>query len=98
MTGVWRASVALCSSCSKQRTSVCALRLEALVLRGARPVVSECSDFDRFVVLELTRADYDAVRKAGRFIVAKGHCAPELEHVVERRDGFDIVEKEQAAA
>jgi len=33
-----------------------------------------------------------------RFAVAKGHGLPDVETVVEAREGYDVVEKEDAAA
>jgi hypothetical protein len=73
-------------------------RLDALVLRGTRPAICECSDVECFELLQVSREEYRAVRKQGWFFVARGHARPDLEHIVERRDGFDIVEKEKEPA
>ncbi len=73
-------------------------RLEALLLRGPRPVICECSDVECFELLQVPREEYGAVRRQGWFFVVRGHARPDLEHVVERRDGFDIVEKEKQPA
>jgi hypothetical protein len=69
-------------------------RLEGLAYRGRRPVICECSDKDCFEVLEVAPEDYQEVRTAGHFLVAPGHAQSELERVVEKRDGYDILEKD----
>ena len=59
----------------------------------------ECSNTDCNFRLSLTLAAYEAVRAhPSRFFVAPGHWLPEIEHVVERRDGHDVVDKEGDAA
>lgn len=68
-------------------------RLEGLVYRGRRPVICECSDPDCLEVLELTPEEYQQIRDDGMFIIAPGHSLPAIERLVERRGGFDIVEK-----
>ncbi len=59
----------------------------------------ECSNPDCTLQLELTNGAYESVRAHGaRFIVAPGHEMPEIETVVERSDGWWIVEKRAADA
>jgi hypothetical protein len=49
-------------------------------------------DCDETVVL--TIGEYERVHaQPHRFVVAPGHLNPELERIVERRDGYDVVEK-----
>jgi hypothetical protein len=61
--------------------------------------VCECSNTDCTVKIELSLAEYEAVRAHGsRFAVAKGHALPDVETVVDAREGYDVVEKEDAAA
>jgi hypothetical protein len=45
-------------------------------------------------VLELTRAQYRRVREQGNYVIAHGHVTPEIEHVVENGDGYDVVRKD----
>jgi hypothetical protein len=45
-------------------------------------------------VLELTRGQYRRVRERGNFVIAHGHVTPEIEHVVENCDGYDLVSKD----
>lgn len=59
----------------------------------------ECSNVDCDYKLSLTLAAYERVRaNADRFFVAPGHWLPEIEHPVERCDGYDVVAKEGEAA
>jgi hypothetical protein len=59
----------------------------------------ECSDSGCTVRIELTIDEYERVRGDGtRFFVAGGHTEPEVERVVEHRDGYVVVEKAGAAA
>lgn len=69
-------------------------RMEALTYRGRYPVICECSIADCMEVLELTSAEYQLVRERGNFVIAHGHVTPELEHVVEIGDGYDVVRKD----
>jgi hypothetical protein len=68
-------------------------RMEGLLYQGRRPVICECSDPDCLDVLELTPEEYREVRGAGNFVVAYGHGTPAIERLVERREGFDVVQK-----
>jgi hypothetical protein len=68
---------------------------------GRVPVVCECGRDGCEERLEITRADYERLRRvATHFAVADGHEVPEVERVVDRRPGFVVVEKlgEAAAA
>jgi len=57
-------------------------------------LLCECSDRECVKVLTITPAEYDWLRQdPRRFAVLPGHEAPALEDVVERHDGFVIVEK-----
>jgi len=59
----------------------------------------ECSNTDCTLQVELTTAAYEAVRaNPARFIVASGHELPEIEHIVERNEGWWVVQKEDDAA
>lgn len=59
----------------------------------------ECSNTDCTLFLPLTIAEYEAVRSDPRqFIVAPGHELPEIETVVARKRGYQIVTKAGEAA
>lgn len=70
-------------------------RMEALTYRGRRPVICECSDTRCMEVLELRPEEYQRVRDCGYFVISHGHDMPEIEQIVERGDGYDVVEKFQ---
>ena len=69
-------------------------RMEDLSVRGRRPVICECSDPDCIEVLELTGTEYQHVRDEGNFVITPGHGIDEIEHVVERGEGYEIVHKD----
>jgi hypothetical protein len=59
----------------------------------------ECSNTDCTLQVELTTAAYEAVRAdPTRFVVAVGHELPEIERVVERNEGWWVVQKQDDAA
>ena len=59
----------------------------------------ECADPRCTERITLTTADYEWVRaKPTRFVLARGHVAPEIEHVVEREGDHVVVEKHGIAA
>ena len=61
---------------------------------GSYEFLCECSDPGCTERIELSRADYEHVRaEPTRFVLARGHAAPEIEHVVEREDDHVVVEK-----
>jgi hypothetical protein len=59
----------------------------------------ECSDPGCTERIELTREQYEWVRaNPSRFVLARGHAAPQIEHVVEREDEHVVVDKQGIAA
>ncbi|HZS30155.1 MAG TPA: hypothetical protein VFA37_02740 [Gaiellaceae bacterium] len=59
----------------------------------------ECSNADCTLLLPLTVPQYEAVRRdPARFIVAPGHELPEIEEVVSRHPGYQVVVKKGEAA
>jgi|SRR5581483_1705440 len=54
----------------------------------------ECADASCTERIELGRDQYEWVRaKPARFVLAAGHAAPEIEHVVEEDESHVVVEK-----
>lgn len=54
----------------------------------------ECSDENCRKRIELQPSKYDKIhKKRNRFLIICGHEAPSVEQVVERKDGFCVVEK-----
>jgi hypothetical protein len=65
------------------------------------PFLCECADERCSEIVRLSLAEYEAVREdATRFVNAPDHHLPfaRSERLVERRDGYDVVEKTGAAA
>ena len=61
--------------------------------------VCECADPDCADRMTVDLDDYEDVRTTPtRFLLAPGHGEPAVEHVVERTEEFDIVEKVAPAA
>ena len=59
-------------------------------------LICECGDASCVERIRMTRAEYEQVRSdAQQFAVFPGHEAPDLEEVVERRAGYDIVKKDE---
>ena len=59
----------------------------------------ECANTDCTLQVELTVAEYERVRADGaRFFIFPGHELPEIEHIVERHDGWSLIEKKGDAA
>jgi hypothetical protein len=57
-------------------------------------LICECGDAQCTERITLSRADYEQLRADPRhFAVARGHEAPPVEEVVERRPGYVIVRK-----
>ena len=80
-------------------------RIESAVGRANRhddhvyEFLCECSNADCTLLLPLTIAEYEAVRNDPRqFIVAPGHDLPEIESVVARNAGYQLVLKHGEAA
>jgi hypothetical protein len=58
----------------------------------------ECSDPSCTARITLKSSEYEWVRASPtRFVLAPGHAAPEVEHVVERQDEHVVVEKHGVA-
>ena len=54
----------------------------------------ECSEMSCTKIVELTNDEYERVRSRPTvFVVAHGHERPEIENVVEKTEGFLVVEK-----
>jgi hypothetical protein len=61
---------------------------------GLLTFVCECGRLGCNKLVQMTRAEYEALRaNARRFAVLEGHEIPEVEHVVERSDRYIVVEK-----
>ena len=61
--------------------------------------VCECGNMDCLARVELTRAAYEDVRSdPRRFVVSPGHEDTDVARVVERSDGYVVVEKLEDAA
>jgi hypothetical protein len=59
----------------------------------------ECSNIDCTLRLPMSLADYEYVRADSTlFVVAPGHELPEIENVIRREDGYQVVRKEGEAA
>lgn len=59
----------------------------------------ECSNVDCTILLPLTVSQYEEVRRdPKRFVVAPGHELPEIETVVARGPGYEVVTKHGEAA
>ena len=61
--------------------------------------ICECANGDCTDRLEISVTDYEKVRAdARRYIVVPGHEVAEFESIVDRGDGYDVVEKREGAA
>jgi hypothetical protein len=66
---------------------------------GRLEVLCECSRDDCAETIELELNEYESVRSlATHFVVSPGHETETIEHVVERRPAYSIVEKIDAVA
>ena len=66
---------------------------------GTYEFLCECSDPGCTERIALTHDEYEWVRsEPTRFVLARGHAAPEIEQVVEREEGHVVVEKRGLAA
>ena len=62
-------------------------------------VLCECADEDCARRLTLAHSEYESVRaEPTHFVVAHGHADLEIEEVVWRTDGFEVVRKRGLAA
>ena len=69
-------------------------RVEELAEGSPVRFLCECADPDCTVRLDVPLDEYERVRAHGdRFVVAPGHERPELEAVVDVRDGYLVVRK-----
>ncbi len=67
--------------------------------QGTMTVICECGDAACTARLEVGIADYERIRANGRlYFVATGHVFPELESVVERGEGWEVVQKHEGVA
>jgi hypothetical protein len=61
---------------------------------GVLTFVCECGRLGCNKLIQLTRAEYEAVRQnPRRFAILEGHEIPEAEQIVERHDRYVVVEK-----
>lgn len=59
-------------------------------------LVCECGETTCVQRITMTRAEYEHVRsEPRRFAVHPGHEIPDVESVVDRRKGYDIVQKDE---
>ena len=63
---------------------------------AALTVICECGIADCTERLELKARDYEQIRSDSRhYVIAPGHEIPDVETVVEQRDGYDVVQKHE---
>ena len=66
---------------------------------GTITVICECGDAECTDRLVVPLADYQRIRDDSlRYVIAPGHEFPEIESVVERKDGYDVVQKQAPEA
>jgi hypothetical protein len=71
-----------------------ALNLAFATLTETMDIVCECGNLDCAERVVLGVTDYERVRAdATHFVVVPGHELPDVETVIERGDGFVVVEK-----
>lgn len=62
-------------------------------------ILCECGSSDCVTELRIRLPDYEALRADPHlFAVATGHGQAEVESVIERRDGYDVVQKSSGPA
>lgn len=67
--------------------------------RGTGRFVCECADRSCMVWLEVPMDEYASVRQHPlRFIIAPTHEVPDIETIVDRGDGYFVVEKPEEVA
>jgi hypothetical protein len=67
---------------------------------GSQPLdfICECGDASCVERIHMTHAEFEELRSDSHyFAVFPGHVAPDIERVVARRDGYEIVEKVEKA-
>jgi hypothetical protein len=68
---------------------------EVRVSEAVENYFCECADPDCQDKVALNKADYEAVRSdSRRFVVRPGHEIPDIETVVEKHDGWVVIEKD----
>jgi hypothetical protein len=76
-------------------------RIESLATTfqlGSQPLdlICECGDASCVERIHMTPAEYEEVRsESHQFAVHPGHVAAEVEEIVDRRAGYDIVRKDE---
>ncbi len=71
----------------------------AVALGSQLTILCECAVPDCNESIEISQEDFANLRdQSDRFIVVEGHILHDVEHVVERGDGWMIVEKRGASA
>jgi hypothetical protein len=66
---------------------------------GTMSILCECGKLECIEQIDLTLDEYRRLRTdPRRFAVKPGHELPDVERVVERHDGWFVVEKEEGAA
>jgi hypothetical protein len=61
-------------------------------------LVCECGDATCVRRISMTRAEYEHLRSEPRqFAVHPGHEIPDVERVVAKRNGYDVVQKDEGA-
>ena|SRR6186997_1794404 len=67
--------------------------------QGSGRFVCECADRSCTAWIEMSLTDYEAIRaNPRRFMVAPGHEILDVDIVIERRDGYFVVEKPDEVA
>src|SRR5436190_16807337 len=67
--------------------------------QGTGRFVCECADRSCVLLIEIPLGEYAAVRtNPRRFVVAPAHETPDVERIVERHDGYFVVEKPDEVA
>jgi hypothetical protein len=62
--------------------------------QGSGRFVCECADRSCTVWIEMPLSEYSAVRQHPRwFIVAPAHEVPDIETIIERHEGYFVIEK-----
>ena len=66
---------------------------------GKITVICECGDAGCTDRIELPPAEYERVRGDSLlYVIAPGHEFPEIESIVDREDGYDVVRKQAPEA
>jgi hypothetical protein len=79
-------------------------RIEALAETfelGSQPLdlICECGDASCTQRISMTHPDYEYLRsESHQFAVYPGHVVSDVEHVIERHGGYDIVRKDEGVA